>query len=95
MKVKLNYGKIPIVDETLDMCDLITEIGKSCPVKAGPFKVVLIHDIPDYIPSVSTETLSPSDIYNNIIVIVYRANTQGRLNIMIKMAKNWDVLISN
>ena len=56
VKIKLNYGKIPIVDETLDMCDLITEIGKSCPVKAGPFEVVLKQNLPDYVPSVSTET---------------------------------------
>ena len=58
VKVELNYKNAPLFDKTLDMCDLIKKIGKSCPVKPGPFEIALKHNLPDYVPTVSTETLT-------------------------------------
>lgn len=51
MKVNLKYGNIPIVDETLDLCDLVTQINKECPLKKGDFSFKFDEQIPDYIPS--------------------------------------------
>ena len=54
VKVSLNYGDIPIVDETLDLCDLVTQINDQCPLKKGPFSIHNVNQtIPDYVPSVS------------------------------------------
>lgn len=50
--MKLNYGVIPIVDESLDFCDLITQIDHQCPVQEGNFPIKLSEDLPSYIPSV-------------------------------------------
>ena len=57
--MSLKYGDIPIVDETLDLCDLVTQIDKQCPLKQGKFPIN-IQDIkiPDYVPSVSNDTLT-------------------------------------
>lgn len=52
VSVKLNYGVIPIVDESLDFCDLITQIDHQCPVQEGNFPIKLSEDLPSYIPSV-------------------------------------------
>ena len=55
MKVSLKYGKIPIVDETLDLCDLVTQINKQCPLEKGKVHINIPQEaIPDYVPSVST-----------------------------------------
>ena len=54
VKLSLKYGSIPIVDETLDFCDLVTQINKQCPLKKGPLKIDFAkQQLPDYIPSVS------------------------------------------
>lgn len=73
IKVKLNYGKIPIVDESLDLCDLITQISQQCPVKKGDFKVEITETLPAYIPSVGTL------ITKCFICINYRENTLATL----------------
>ena len=57
--MSLKYGNIPIVDETLDLCDLVTQINKQCPLKKGAFPInVRDVKIPDYVPSVSIDTLT-------------------------------------
>ena len=53
VKVSLTYGTLPVVDESLDLCDLVTEINLHCPLEKGPFSFKLEEDIPDYVPSVS------------------------------------------
>ena len=54
VKVNLNYGNIPIIDETLDLCNLISQIDKSCPLKKNKdVKFTSQRDLPDYVPSVS------------------------------------------
>ena len=59
MKLSLDYGNIPIVDETLDLCDLVTQIDKQCPLKHGKLPInVPDEKIPDYVPSVSIDTLT-------------------------------------
>ena len=55
VKFLLKYDTIPIVDETLDFCDLVAQINNlQCPLKKGPLKIdVAKQQLPDYIPSVS------------------------------------------
>ena len=53
VKVSLNFGSVPVVDETLDLCDLVTQIDKKCPLQKGPFDLKITETIPDYVPSVS------------------------------------------
>lgn len=52
VKVSLNYGTIPIVNETLDLCDLVTQVKRKCPLKDN-LKFSLTENIPSYVPSVS------------------------------------------
>ena len=53
VKVSMKYGTIPLVDESLDLCDLVTQVNMKCPLAKGPFNLDLKEDIPDYVPSVS------------------------------------------
>ncbi len=54
VKINLNYGNIPIIDETLDLCNLISQISLSCPLnKNKDVKFTLKRELPDYVPSVS------------------------------------------
>ena len=54
IKISLNYGTIPIINETLDLCDLITQINKRCPLKGDmTINVKESEALPDYLPSVS------------------------------------------
>ena len=62
--MSLKYGSIPVVDETLDFCDLVTQINKQCPLKKGTFTIdIPKEEIPDYIPSVSIFLYSYATIY--------------------------------
>ena len=58
--MSLKYGDIPIVDETLDLCDLVTQVDKQCPLKKGKFPINIQdeREIPHYIPSVSMDALT-------------------------------------
>ena len=53
VKVSLTYENVPVVDESLDLCDLVTQIDRHCPLEKGPFDLKLTETIPDYVPSVS------------------------------------------
>ena len=47
------------MDETLDLCDLVAQIDKQCPLKKGELPInVNGKEIPDYIPSVSMDALT-------------------------------------
>jgi len=35
IKVVAKYGIITILDETYDVCDIIQQIGKQCPIPVG------------------------------------------------------------
>lgn len=47
------YGTISVVDQRLDLCDLITQIHKKCPIWAGKLSIHLRVFMPTYLPSVS------------------------------------------
>lgn len=53
----LTYGDISIVDEKLDLCDLITQINRQCPIQKGPFDFTMSENIPSFIPSVRPKLL--------------------------------------
>ena len=69
VKLSLKYGNIPIVDETLDFCDLVTQINKQCPLKKGPFTINFDkQSIPDYIPSVSCTNFKKIKLFAKIFL---------------------------
>ena len=57
MKVSAKYGEISILDETLDLCDLVTQINKQCPLEKGILIIANKRTIPDYIPAVSQTSI--------------------------------------
>lgn len=73
ISVKVNYGVIPIVDESLDLCDLITQINYQCPVSKGSFPIKTSQIIPSYIPSVRKTN---DQSINYFIAHLYRAATK-------------------
>ena len=40
IKVVAKYGIITVLDQSYDVCDLVQQIGKQCPIPAGIVKVV-------------------------------------------------------
>lgn len=85
--LKLNYGVIPIVDESLDFCDLITQINKQCPLQKGPISIKLSEGLPNYIPSVS-QRLCQYFSFN-----IFRASMQVMLLSRIKTIKSLSAFI--
>ena len=66
VKLSLKYGRIPIVYETLNFCDLVTQVNKQCPLKKGPFRINSDkHYLPDYMPSVSYSKLNSCHKYSS------------------------------
>ena len=54
VKVELKYGIIPIYSETLDLCELLKQIGQDCPVEPDPNGYFTTSQlIPSAIPGVS------------------------------------------
>ena len=55
VKISLKYSDVPVVDMTLDLCNLVTQINDQCPLKKGLLLPIPIRNeiIPDYVPSVS------------------------------------------
>ncbi|XP_065914004.1 putative phosphatidylglycerol/phosphatidylinositol transfer protein DDB_G0278295 [Dysidea avara] len=49
IKVVAKYGIITVLDQSYDVCDLVQQIGKQCPIPAGPL-------------SGSATTMVPSDV---------------------------------
>lgn len=63
--MSLMYGDISVVDEMLDLCDLITQIDKKCPIPEGKLSIHLTFNmLPTYLPSVRPTTL----LYKNILL---------------------------
>ena len=52
-------GLVPIINQVFDLCDLLDEVGKACPIKKGPYPVgpVSTPKIPDEAPRVSTNCM--------------------------------------
>lgn len=42
IKVVAKYGIITILDQSYDVCDLVKQIGKECPLPAGEFLLVCL-----------------------------------------------------
>lgn len=52
VKVNLDIDKIPFISLNLDLCELLSDAGLSCPVSAGPQTLTVSQEIPDEAPSV-------------------------------------------
>ncbi len=82
VQVSLNYGNIPIVNETLDLCDLVIQIGEKCPLNKKRIKFKVTKSLPDYIPSVSLcsnaigscMVSDDDDTYETEIIIIHVTN---------------------
>ena len=59
VKVSLEYGStIPLLDETVRLCDLVTQIDRLCPLKKGSFNINIPNKkIPDNMPPVSCNSI--------------------------------------
>ncbi|CAD6500281.1 BgTH12-07461 [Blumeria graminis f. sp. triticale] len=51
VKVQAKVGYITLLTLTLDLCNEITKIGESCPLKKGTHNITREVDIPQYIPA--------------------------------------------
>uniref|UniRef100_A0A1X7VXL2 MD-2-related lipid-recognition domain-containing protein n=1 Tax=Amphimedon queenslandica TaxID=400682 RepID=A0A1X7VXL2_AMPQE len=51
VSVKLIYSVMPIIDEDLDLCNLITQFNTKCPLEKGTIPVKVTKSIPNFIPS--------------------------------------------
>lgn len=91
VKVTLSYGSVPLVDETLDLCDLVTQIHKQCPLQTGPFTLQLKENIPDYVPSVSELFIVNLLMSSAILTHVYtcRVPMKAKPLFLIRMEKKW------
>ena len=57
VSVKVIYGGIPIIEEDLDLCNLITQFNRKCPLEKGSIPVKISKSTPDFIPSVRLHAL--------------------------------------
>ncbi len=53
IKVYVAYNKVPLFDQTLDLCELASMVGLYCPIASGMHTIKVSEQIPDFIPSVS------------------------------------------
>ena len=53
LKVNLVVDKIPFISTTLDLCDIASMAGLSCPISAGQQMLKVSQQIPEEAPSVS------------------------------------------
>ena len=65
LKVNLVVDKIPFISTTLDLCDIASMAGLSCPISAGQQMLKVSQQIPEEAPSVS-------------IIILYRKSGNFR-----------------
>ena len=93
VKVSLVYGSVPTVDESLDLCDLVTQVKRKCPLGKGPLSFKLEENIPDYVPSVSSNLLivKSYEKLNFKYMYLCRVTTAAKLLFLIRMARNWHV----
>ena len=57
VKVTLKLGFIPLPGQTFDLCDLLKDVGDSCPVEPGQLSIKQTLEIPRSIPGVSIVSL--------------------------------------
>ena len=48
--LSVKYNAVPIVAREVDLCDQISNVGFSCPIKKGPFNVTKTAKIPRMVP---------------------------------------------
>lgn len=54
VKLSLKYGFLPVYDHTFDLCNLLTEVHKTCPIQQGITTIsVETQELPTDIPKVS------------------------------------------
>ena len=51
--VKVKLGFIGLLDQDMDLCEQIKNVGRACPLPEGPFELEHTVDIPGEAPSVS------------------------------------------
>ncbi len=73
--VNIKYlGYIPVLKETLNLCELAAKSGESCPLAMGVHENYLEDDFPDFVLSVS----SHKSVKTNLSYFsFFRDNTQG------------------
>jgi hypothetical protein len=49
--VTVNSGEIPLIDQKLEFCEVLSQTKKSCPVQPGDFQLQQASSIPIYMPS--------------------------------------------
>ena len=57
LKVNLVVNKIPFISTNLDLCDVASMAGLSCPISAGQAVLKVSQQIPDEAPSVSINSV--------------------------------------
>ena len=57
VKVEVKYGIIPVYSGTLQICDLLPDIGMKCPVPKGHGSNSTTQAIPNDIPGVGDMTM--------------------------------------
>ena len=55
MKVSLMYGFLPIYKHTFDLCQLLQDVKKSCPVPKGILDATVDTEVPMNVPAVGKE----------------------------------------
>ena len=55
--VKVNYEQIPVINLSMDFCDIISLMDKQCPLQKGDFLLKFHRNIPGSVPSVSIQIL--------------------------------------
>ena len=84
MKYLLPHQKVTLLKATLNLCDLLTQIKKPCPVNPG-HHVFRYHDRLHNLPKVNIMNCR----YSNFQLCVYRAYIHSWLHPKITMAKKF------
>lgn len=53
VRLSVQYGLITLIRRTEDLCELLANVDKECPVEKGELKVTKAVDLPSQIPPVS------------------------------------------
>lgn len=50
IRIKATYGVIPLLDETVDLCDTLKQVNMTCPLSAGTYALTQSATIPSEAP---------------------------------------------
>ena len=50
VKVYVKFGFLPVHDKTLDLCNVLKEVGEICPIQAGTATKTMTLEIPSAVP---------------------------------------------